>query len=1171
LIQKQIQLSRQAKPTLTSDDEWHKLIKDFENKKTEASNPPATGPLAPENQTPERRTTASPILNSASSPLPDPIDVQCSTPIPTRHPPAGKENPIDMHSTPTPIRQNNGGGKRWRERYTTPRQAKSKPPATSEKMSIQKSLDDSFIDRLSAMKISGTSKPAQRINIVPQHLFDGNGSFSSLSISSSTRSETTRSTFSSSISSQASSYSSSFPASSSTFVSTRNSTSSANLGATLLAECTIEPIDKESYDQIKRKRRPPDNKELAGPINHPTRGALYFLVTEGFYVQLHHRMPTLKHPDVVDVVYAIPKRKILFNKKSSTLKARKEKIGSAVEASLRAKRFGYNEESRRVMGGLIAFQPKVSSLAWEQILPFSLYAYFMSTGINVELEQLRLLCPKRNTMEALVKDFAADTMMICVHSLERAGTYFLSFDKADASKGKMGGCVKIVSWFDETLISHEYPDGQVLTLVLDADKTGGTSKDVADGVAYSMKKLCLSALVFGAGATTDSGGGGTIESVARALVTAGILVLLSLIANCTLHNLNLEMAVPLNKVLKGMHFESSKKANKVKHDDRDVEQLVYSAYAWEHAVSKDIVREYWDALMEHTKKLNSFSEDEENTLDEHVQYQEVQEFVITRDEPSGKLFIGMKRGCETRWWTLGEAADILYETLPMRISMAKNFDKLKQNGKARDTCRTFLSLAKEPSILCDLALLKCHHRFYMARTLQFFQRADPFTRKGGFGAFSVFVRCFLIREDYKTMNEFQSEPAFADLKKELENVPPEERSLQEKKIKRFFSVGLDEHEKMFERWVDIEQLGFLAAFGEALTARLVCQRILGYPFCANSSKTIYDVGRGEWIFPDETTRTDATGPDLFSFASEAQLGRRIDLQAFAEFVEKIIPVNGSLVDIPHIQGNLEVITKIARGFNIWDRSDPSTHQDRLRILTRYGALFSNNQGAERGNKDQNLAASNEREEANTSIRLAAMSCIKEMTSATIFGEKRAAFRGKKKIDEMSHRIQFVLERVKELKRESGELGYAEKHKQLKEAMSKTFTVERKKEAKESFEGVLSQQHIPSVKELISGIDISPMMRDLIQFGKIYDKIKGINTSNVGVLRTEWKGRQAEQLGRELSPEEFSAIAGTGIVELKQRIRGDEKIRTEKDGGYFNDKFFKPLHTSYDDYEWNTVK
>jgi hypothetical protein len=255
-------------------------------------------------------------------------------------------------------------------------------------MSVQEIHDNSFLDCLSGMKISGTSKPAQRITIALQHLFNGNGSLSSLSISSSTHFETTRSTFPTFGSSRVSSYSSSFPASMSTFVS-RTSTSSVNLGATQLAECTIEPIDKESYDQIKRKWHPPDGKELSSPIEHPTqRGALYFLVMEGFYVQLHHRMPTAKRPDVVDVLYAIPKQKVLVDKKSSTLKARKEKIGSAVEASLRAERFGYNEESRHVMGGLIAFLLKLSSLAWEQILPFSLHAYFRSTGINVKLEQL---------------------------------------------------------------------------------------------------------------------------------------------------------------------------------------------------------------------------------------------------------------------------------------------------------------------------------------------------------------------------------------------------------------------------------------------------------------------------------------------------------------------------------------------------------------------------------------------------------------------------------------------------------------------------------------------------------------------------------------------------------------------------------------------------------------
>jgi hypothetical protein len=696
-IQENVNLSRKAKPALTLDDEWLMHLQDFDRENSAATNP--REPLAQENptedpQTPERRKQAPPRKNNASSPQPtgqNPINMmQLATPIRTGNlpPQPANQNPLDMHSTPTTTR-GNGGGKRFREPYTTPRDAKTKPLGSSEKMSIEKRfLDGSLLDSLSAMKISGTSKPAQQNMVAPQQLFDAsgsdgsfldrlsalkiagtskpfdaNGSRSSLSTSS-TRSETSRSTLPSSTSlvSQASSLTSFRPSSNSIPI---DWTSSVNLGSTSIANCTIETIDKDRYNLIKKKRCPPDGKELSGPIEHPSRGALYFLVTEGFYVQLHQRMPTIKHPDEVDLIYAIPKRKIIVEKKSFTMNSRREKIGSAIEVSLNAHRFGYDEESRRIMGGLIAFLLKVSSLAWEQMLPFSLQAFFKSTGINADFEQLRLLCPKRNTIENLIKDFGADTMLICIHSLERAGTYYLSFDKADASKGKMGGCVKIVSWFDETLISDEYPDGQVLTMVLDCDKTGGTSKDVADGVAYSMKKLCLSALVSGAGATTDSGGGGTIESVVRALVGLGILILLALTANCTLHNLNLEMAVPLNKVLKGKKFESDKTKTNTnnKHDDRDVEQLVFSAFAWEHTLGKDIVRQYWDAIMEHTKKLNNFLEEDDDASD--GQYQEVQAFVITRDETSGELFIGMKRGCETRWWTLGEAADILYETLPI--------------------------------------------------------------------------------------------------------------------------------------------------------------------------------------------------------------------------------------------------------------------------------------------------------------------------------------------------------------------------------------------------------------------------------------------------------------------------------------------------------------------------
>jgi hypothetical protein len=75
------------------------------------------------------------------------------------------------------------------------------------------------------------------------------------------------------------------------------------------------------------------------------------------------------------------------------------------------------------------------------------------------------------------------------------------------------------------------------------------------------------------------------------------------------------------------------------------------------------------------------------------------------NEP-GQKFIGVKRASDTRWWTFGESTTVLWKTLPMRIALAENFDKLKKPGKASKTCQTFLSLAKDPEIICDLPLVK---------------------------------------------------------------------------------------------------------------------------------------------------------------------------------------------------------------------------------------------------------------------------------------------------------------------------------------------------------------------------------------------------------------------------------------------------------------------------------
>ena len=198
--------------------------------------------------------------------------------------------------------------------------------------------------------------------------------------------------------------------------------------------------------------------------------------------------------------------------------------------------------------------------------------------------------------------------------------------------------------------------------------------------------------------------------------------------------------MPITKVLLAGTTNRQKGS---KHDDRDVEQLIYSCFAWEKEVGKDIMKEYRNAIIGY---ISDLPEDDDND-DAGGDLEKRMELMVTIDD-HGRAFIGAKRGSDCRWWTLGDATTILWKTLPMRVSLAQNYDKQNIPGKVRKTCQTFQLLAKEKAIICDLALVKCHHRFFIARHMKFFQSADALLWKAGFQAFNVFIRSFLMRQDY---------------------------------------------------------------------------------------------------------------------------------------------------------------------------------------------------------------------------------------------------------------------------------------------------------------------------------------------------------------------------------------------------------------------------------------
>jgi len=131
--------------------------------------------------------------------------------------------------------------------------------------------------------------------------------------------------------------------------------------------------------------------------------------------------------------------------------------------------------------------------------------------------------------------------------------------------------------------------------------------------------------------------------------------------------------------------------------------------------------------------------------------------------------------------------------------------------------------------------------------MKYYQLPDPLTRKSGFQSFNVLSRVFLMREDYKTMREDQSLPEFEDLRKEISILSDvQQQSKKRKQVDEYLRYGLAENKKMFGmRWLLSDNV-FLACFGEHETSRIVCQSLLGLPFCANRRKTLYNAILDQW-------------------------------------------------------------------------------------------------------------------------------------------------------------------------------------------------------------------------------------------------------------------------------------------------------------------------------------
>ena len=658
----------------------------------------------------------------------------------------------------------------------------------------------------------------------------------------------------------------------------------------------------------------------------------------------------LKPVESKGMILLIPSTDILINRTQHTLNKKYSEDGRLFLSTMMASnQFMYTGHSRRILGAAIAELSGVSLLNWAKICPTTMFAFLAHADIDVSLESIMDVTPSATSIEGIVLDLAIDSQIVIKFSIDDAGGFYASFDKADGS----ARCVKLISWWAKDFANIYFPDGQPMIVTLDADHTGNSTEDVILGLKHSIAKLCLAATVKGKGRTNDTGGGGGGASVDEPLRRHMILWEHALGGNCGMHDLNLLFAFPLKKVIYGTTTGVG---------SRNAVQCVVAAFKFLEYLGKATAQKTFNMIIEALKQmapeLDASTDDaEENGTDQSPKtilqtlaseiVSDIADLPAEIEKIEKEKIQNLQMGSETRWWSIGVAIVILLKKFDWWRALAQlHSTKCKKDNKARKCAQDFLSLSNEKTLMSDLHFLAAVHTTFMSPHLKWMQRKDKLIKKAGFSAPNMLSRCYVMHDDLKKMIRWESHEGFKAFKESLtwrfdddDTTHRQKLALQVKKANEFIGYSYEEFKKMLYSWYDVNRNAFLGGFSEEPIARLAAQKFLGYSYCADRTKSVYVPATRKWYAPAEDTNDEA-GDEMEIMSIEEHRDRLptyqsfvhdrvIDLQGFADFLDENIPDDDAAENMRsnwHFIENREHFEKIAKGgVDLWNLGTPDVY------------------------------------------------------------------------------------------------------------------------------------------------------------------------------------------------------------------------------------------------------
>jgi hypothetical protein len=420
------------------------------------------------------------------------------------------------------------------------------------------------------------------------------------------------------------------------------------------------------------------------------------------------------------------------------------------------------------------------------VLPLFSAAFLVDAGFMKKTDVVKFSksFPSESMLRDLLFTLAAENSIALGEYLKNK-VVFLSCDKGN--KKGIGHFVKILSWWD---VAEE----RVRKQCLDIDAAEGTSALCATAICASLKKVGNLKLQ---GQTTDSGGGGVLDGLAKKLDESFVCRPNYLIASCSLHCLQLAFANPVKSTMGDGGLGS-----------KTVMQLIHSVHDLQASIETTVWKTHCEAAVAF---LNAnvdtayvgVTDADKSFAEKWEMIKTFRQFTPIDEVTMKKTVYKIPAPVMTRWWTVGETAAVVWSSYLLLFRLCQQvINSLGTIHRANKVASNLQPLLLEAELYSDLCMIHNYHSFFVGPHFAWMEGTDDLSELPGFQSHNMLPRYFAMEQDLQSLKAtvLSTHVGFEATRLSLLNLSEAASIQQRKKIATFVDIAIEAIEKHFIRW-----------------------------------------------------------------------------------------------------------------------------------------------------------------------------------------------------------------------------------------------------------------------------------------------------------------------------------------------------------------------------------